>query len=225
MYFPVPMPQAEDLEALKEIAVLGAINGFVEISSSELAEILGTSQQTASRRLLDLEKYGYIRREMGVRRQLIRLSEDGINVLAKEYAKYQHIFDQKDRLSIRGRVASGLGEGRYYLTQRGYVDQFQEKLGFIPYPGTLNLEVQGPETNKLRLLKSSPSIRIEAFQSQDRTFGAVDAWRARIGPLECALILPQRTHHSRTVELVSPDYLRDKLSVKDGDEIEVNVHL
>lgn len=219
------MPRAEELEALKELATRGAMNGFVEVSSSELAKLLDTSQQTASRRLLDLEKSGYIRREMGVRRQLIRLTEEGTSVLGREFALYQRIFDQKDRLNIRGRVASGLGEGRYYLAQRGYTDQFKQKLGFAPYPGTLNLELVGPETNKLRILKSTPAIQIEEFQAKDRTFGAVDAWRARIGTLECALILPKRTHHARTVEVISPEFLRDKLAVKDGDEIEVQVQL
>lgn len=220
-----PMPLAEELEALKELAILGAMNGFVEVSSSELAKILDTSQQTASRRLLQLERFGYVRREMGVRRQLIRLTDEGIHVLAREYAQYQRIFELKDRLNIRGVVASGLGEGRYYLSQEGYTLQFREKLGFVPYPGTLNLDVQGPEVNKLRILKSTPSIRIEEFQGEDRTFGAVDAWRARVGSLDCALILPRRTHHARTVEVISPEYLREKLSVKDGDEVEVEVRL
>lgn len=219
------MPIPEDLAALKELALLGATTGFVEISSSELAKILGTSQQTASRRILDLEKYGYVRREMGVRRQLIRLTEEGTGALEREYAQYQRIFDERDRLKIHGRVTSGLGEGRYYLSQPGYTAQFLDKLGFFPFPGTLNLQVEGPEVNKLRVLKASPAIRIEEFVAENRSFGAVDAWRAEIGAHRCALILPQRTHHTRQVEVISPESLRERLALRDGDELDVLVQL
>lgn len=219
------MPRPENLLALREIAQLGALHGLVEISTDQLAQILDTSQQTASRRILELEKSGLIRREAGVRRQLVRLTEDGINALASEFAAYKRLFEHRDRLQLRGRVASGLGEGRYYLSQRGYLDQFREKLGFVPYPGTLNLDVEGPETNKLRILKSSPALLIEGFEDQNRTFGAVDAWRAEIASVPCALILPHRTHHAKTVEVVSSEFLRDKLHLKDGDEIDVSVTL
>lgn len=219
------MPLAEDVEALKELAKLGALHGFVEVPSSVLAKLLGTSQQTASRRIIELEKFGYIRREMGVRRQLVRLTEEGINVLSREYATYKQLFEQRNRLQIRGRVTSGLGEGRYYLERKGYIDQFREKLGFVPYAGTLNVEVTGQETNKLRILRSNPAIHIEEFRDEGRTFGAVDAWHAELGPVECALILPKRTHHVRTVELIASDHLRQKLALKDGDEIEIRVHL
>ncbi len=219
------MPRPDDVAALREIANLGALHGLVEISTTQLATLLGLSQQSASRRVVELEQAGYIRREMGVRRQLVRLTEEGVNVLSREYAAYKQMFEHRDRLRIRGRIASGLGEGRYYLSQKQYVEQFRQKLGFEPYPGTLNLQVEGAETNKLRILKASPALLIEGFQDQDRTFGAVDAWRADLRSIHCALILPHRTHHARTVELVAPVHLREKLKLKDGDEVDVGVLL
>lgn len=202
---------------------MGGIRGFIEVSSQDLAQRLSTSQQTSSRRILELERFGYIRREKGVRRQLVRLTDEGVGILLDEFGAYKRIFDQNQELRLKGRIASGLGEGRYYLDQKGYIDQFQAKLGFHPYPGTLNIEVRGPELNKLRILKSSPSIGIESFHDKERTFGAVDAWRAKINGVACAAILPKRTHHTRTLEVIAPDYLRDTLKVKDGDEVEVIV--
>lgn len=219
------MPRPEDIAVLKEIANLGALHSLVEVSTSQLAQILGSSQQTASRRVLELEQSGYLRREIGVRRQLMRLTEEGVNVLAREYAAYQALFEKKSKLRIHGRVASGLGEGRYYLGRAGYLNQFRDKLGFTPYAGTLNLEIEGPETNKLRLLKTSPAIRIDGFEAENRTFGAVDAWRARLGALDVAVILPQRTHHVRTLEVVAAQYLRDELMLQDGDGLDVEVQL
>lgn len=219
------MPDAETIHALKELALLGAVQSFVEVSSGELAKRLRTSQQTASRRMLELERFGHLRREKGVRRQLVRLTEEGVSVLLDEFSVYKRIFEARKELQIRGRATSGLGEGRYYLDQKGYVDQFLAKLGFRPYPGTLNLEIRGAELNKLRILKASPAIIIEAFQDQERTFGAVDAWHARVREVNCAAILPQRTHHSRTLELIAVEYLRDRLKISDGDELEVLVQL
>jgi riboflavin kinase, archaea type len=217
------MADPEALQALKELALQGAAHSFVETNSSDLAERLRTSQQTASRRLLDLERLGYIRREKGVRNTLVRITEEGVGLLLDEFSAYKRIFEKSQKLVIKGKVASGLGEGRYYLDQKGYIDQFVAKLGFKPYPGTLNLEIRGPELNKLRILKAASAIPIDSFQDKERTFGAVDAWRARMRDVEGAAILPKRTHHTRTLEIIAPHYLRDRLGLKDGDELEVEV--
>src|SRR5688572_1958080 len=178
------MADPEAVQALKELALLGAASSFVETNSSDLAERLRTSQQTASRRLLDLERLNYIRREKGVRNTLVRLTEEGVGVLLDEFSAYKRIFETAQKLNIKGKIASGLGEGRYYLDQKGYVDQFVAKLGFKPYPGTLNLEIRGSELNKLRILKAATAIPIESFQDKERTFGAVDVWRAKMRDVE-----------------------------------------
>lgn len=215
----------EDVDALKHIALLGAINGFVEVSSSDLGKRLGVSQQTASRRIRDLEKLGYIRREMGIHRQLVRVTGQGLEILRGEFADYQRIFDLKDKLEIVGRVQSGLGEGAYYLNRAQYLDQFEKKLGFRPFPGTLNLEVDGAEAGKMRILKASSPVEIEGFEAEGRTFGAVDAWRAHLDEYACAAILPRRTHHRRTLELVAPEKLRDEFGWEDGQTVTVVVDL
>ena len=44
------------IQMLKEIALLGALRDKIEISSIELANQIDTSQQTASRYLLELER-------------------------------------------------------------------------------------------------------------------------------------------------------------------------
>ena len=49
------------------------------------------------------------------------------------------------RVVLTGRVKSGLGEGRYYMSQKGYRAQFAKRLGIDPYPGTLNLRLSRAE--------------------------------------------------------------------------------
>ena len=41
----------------------------------------------------------------------------------------------------------------------------------------------------------------------------------------CAIISPKRTHYKRVVEVISPEYLRDELSAKDGDVFKVKINL
>ena len=98
--------------------------------------------------------------ELGIKKQLIQITNVGENVLQEEFSKYQQIFEHTDRVFFRGRIVSGIGEGRYYTEQKGYVSQFKEKLGFTPYPGTLNVEIELVEKNKLRLLKNHTGMHL-----------------------------------------------------------------
>ena len=69
------------LQTLKEIALLGGIKNRIEISSVELARKLETSQQTASRYLLELDQDGMITRELGIKKQLIQITVLGDEAL------------------------------------------------------------------------------------------------------------------------------------------------
>jgi len=213
------------LQTLKELALLGAVKNRIEISSLELANQLDTSQQTASRYLLDLDQKGLITRELGIKKQLIQITHAGTEFLEEEYLEYQQIFELTEKLFFKGKVVSGLGEGRYYTEQKGYVDQFKEKLGFAPYPGTLNVEIKYVERNKLRLLKNYNAININEFETNDRTFGSVGCFRAEINGVEGAIVMPLRSHYSNILEFISPCFLREKLDLKDGDDIKIVIYL
>jgi riboflavin kinase len=221
------------VEALKQLALLGALEDHVELASAEFATLLDLSQQTASRRLIELTEAGLVHREMGIRKQRIRITEDGRAVLQAEHLLYQRLFESRDRIVLSGAVKAGLGEGRYYLSRPGYKTQFQKALGWEPYPGTLNLELSGAEANKLRFLRRNPVFTIEAFQAEGRTFGGVTCHPAKVaaspkgkaGDVECAAILPHRSHYTTTLELIAPVRLRDALPCDDGDRLEVTVDL
>ena len=213
------------MQTLKELALLGAVKNRIEISSLELANQLDTSQQTASRYLLDLDQKGLITRELGIKKQLIQITHAGTEFLEEEYLEYQQIFELTEKLFFKGKVVSGLGEGRYYTEQKGYVDQFKEKLGFTPYPGTLNVEIKYVERNKLRLLKNYNAININEFKTNDRTFGSVGCFRAEINGIDGAIVMPLRSHYSNILEFISPCFLREKLDLKDGDDIKIVIYL
>ena len=213
------------LQTLKELALLGAIKNKIEISSLELGKQIESSQQTASRYLLELDKTGMVTRELGIKKQIIQITSLGEDALQNEHLQYQQIFELTDRVQFKGVVVSGMGEGRYYTEQMGYVEQFREKLGFSPYPGTLNVKIELIERNKLRFLKNNQAIEISQFKTRNRTFGAVRCFKAEINGIKGAIVLPMRSHYSNVLEFISQTYLREKLEIKDDDEVNIVIFL
>ena len=140
--------------ALRKLALLGAMDDYIAISSRELGEALEMSQQSASKRILELLDEKYIVRDLGARRQRIKLTQKGIDDLKKEYNEYRRIFELTDHMTIHGNVVSGMGEGGYYICQDGYKSQFQSKLGFTPFEGTLNIQVDPEDVGKLDVVRS-----------------------------------------------------------------------
>ena len=217
--------EPQEIQVLKHLAMDGAMDDFIPVSSGELGRELGVSQQTASRRILDLLDKGLIQRELGARRQMIRLSDDGMKALQTEYADYVSIFEVRDRVTLKGTVVSGLGEGRYYIEQNGYREQFRTHLDMDPYVGTLNIRLAGEDRGKVQLLRRATGVPLRGFTQGSRTFGAVKAFHAILGDIRCAVVMPQRSHHMDTVEVISEHQLRTLLDIKDGDVVELQVVL
>ncbi|MEM2944393.1 MAG: DUF120 domain-containing protein [Methanomassiliicoccales archaeon] len=211
--------------ALRKIAVLGGLRDYITISSRELGESLGMSQQSASKRILELLDLGLIQRDLGARKQRIKLTEKGIEILRNEYIEYQRIFEMKDHVMIRGIVITGMGEGQYYVTQPGYMEQFEEKLLFKPYDGTLNLRVHPGDLPKLEALRKSGGILIKGFERNGRTFGEVKVYKASIQNIDCAVVIPSRSHYNDVMEIICKYHLRRTLGLKDGDAVEVRVSI
>ena len=213
------------METLKGIALLGGSKDLVNLSSRELGKLIGVSQQSASQRILELIREGLVTRDLATRRQRIRLTSKGMDVIRKEYADYQRIFELKETLTISGVVASGLGEGAFYMRQKGYKDQFRKKLWFEPYEGTLNLKIQGADLSKIEILRQNAGIEISGFESGGRTYGGAKCFLSTVGHVDCAVILPIRSHYTEVLEVISKHYLRGSLGLKDGDAVELIVQL
>jgi len=211
------------------LAKMGAHSKTLEISSTKLGKKMNISQQTASRRLQQLEEKGWLRREITRKGQFVRLTEQGVNVLLEIYLWLQTLFDKKPPvLIIEGELFSGMREGGYYVSEEGYKRQFKEKLGFEPYPGTLNLRLKSySDLQAKKILQNYPGILIEAFENKGRTFGAVKCFKTLINnTAEGAVLLIQRTHYGEDVlEVISPEYLREKLKLEDGEKVKLKIFL
>jgi riboflavin kinase, archaea type len=128
---------------LYKLAELGASSRTVKVSTDYLAQKIGASQQTASRHLITLEKMGWIKRTITSEGCLTKITTQGIAELKKLYSELRLIFESAypPSITLEGTLFTGFGEGAYYVTKEGYRKQFIEKLGFDPYPGTLNLKL------------------------------------------------------------------------------------
>jgi len=213
---------------LLKLAELGAVERWVFTSTTSLAMELGCSQQTASRLLRKLSLDGYVERRMNFRGEHVKITENGIMELRKIHDTLTLTLHPRrpSYLTIQGRLFTGLGEGAYYITREGYWKQLVNKLGFKPYPGTLNLKVStstGMVTR--RELEKLPGIIIDGFSDGQRTFGTLKCIPALINDkIRGAVLLIQRTHHnSSVIEIIAPVYLREALKIKDNDLVNVKI--
>ncbi|MFP3985251.1 MAG: DUF120 domain-containing protein [Candidatus Bathyarchaeia archaeon] len=215
---------------LYKLAKLGAYHRTVKVSTQYLAEKIGVSQQTASRQLIELDKSGWVQRSITAEGCLVKLTNAGKAQLKNLYSKLKIIIEAVHPLSVtlEGTVFSGLGEGAYYIKQDGYQKQFIEKLGFDPYPGTLNVKLTSDYDVKARQeLEDYPAIEIEAFKNESRTFGPVKCYPILVNnKAKGALTFAFRSHYDSSVlEIIAPEYLRNLLKIKDGQKIKIEVFI
>jgi len=221
--------RGELLITLYTLALLGAYKRPVLISSNNLAKKLGISQQTASRRLLELERSGFIVREITARGSLIYITEKGMDALRTLYEGLNMVFKDSKRkeITLKGRVFKGLGEGAFYVTIPYYFKEFSRLLGGPPYPGTLNVRLEDEESKANRmLLNSLPGIYIPGFSNRRRSYGGVKCFHVLVDSERGLLLLIERTHYPPDViEIISRKKLRDALKLRDGDLVVVRVLL
>ncbi len=201
---------------------LGAGRRAVSTSTLELAKVLGLSQQTASRQLIELEKLGCIAKTASFRGVEVRITEGGMGELRGVYLRLKMLVEGGGSpLTVEGTVFTGFGEGAYYLSQKGYKDQFERKVGFTPCPGTLNLRLSPADTVKRRELETYPALLVKGFRRGSRQFGDVRCYPAMInGEVEGAAILINRTHYDESVlEVIAPVNLRSALKLNDGSKV------
>ncbi len=213
---------------LYKLAELGASSRIIKVSTEHLAEKIGSSQQTASRHLIKLENMGWIKRTITPEGCLTKITNEGVSELKKLYSELRLIFESvyPPSITLEGVLFSGIGEGAYYVTKEGYRKQFIEKLGFDPYPGTLNIKLTTDyDLKSLSELETYPAIELEGFEDESRTFGAVKCYPATINnKVKGAVIYALRSHYGSSVlEIVAPNFLRRSLKLKDGNKVKVEI--
>lgn len=120
-------------------------------------------------------------------------------------------------MKITGEVTTGLGKAAYFLSQEFYTREFKRNLGFVPFPGTLNVIVSEEYLDEINEIKAN----CENLIKPDEGFGAVNYIKAVLNDkIEGAIVFPAKTTHEENyLEFISQNKLRDELSLKDGDTV------
>lgn len=215
---------SRDIGLLIYLAQRCTIDREAELTTTQIAKYFGISQQSASRCLIQAHDEGLIIWASDPKGSKVRLTHLGLSLLHKlRYELERALHPEHTFIILKGKIFSGLGEGRYYISRPPYMDSFQSKLGYQPFPGTLNIRIRSEDSNFLDLIKGSWPVVIPGFKEKERRFGDVLCYPARIPKLKAkvAIIIPRRTHYGENIlELISDVCLRKALALEDGDEIE-----
>lgn len=230
------MPTTADIKlqhilTIVELLSKGARHNFVEVTTAELGKSISRSQQAASKHLLELENSGYIERIRRGQKFAVRVTDKGHTEIQNLFSSLHAALESSPAaIDFEGSVVSGMGEGAYYMSLEGYRRQFKNKLGYEPYPGTLNVRlVDQLYMNARRELGRHPSIFVDGFSDSTRTYGWVKCYRAIVndGAVDNAAVLVlERTHYDDSMlEVIAPVSIKQAAGIKNGDRIKVQVQL
>ena len=222
----------------------GGKDSYLEITSTQISHLINRSQQTASKILIDLEKEELIERVKNKKKFGMKLTETGFSILQNIYHLLKISMEESHikPMIFKGKIVTGMGEGAYYMSLEGYKKQFQHKLGYKPFPGTLNVKIEDKRyMNSRKDLINYPSIYIDGFKNSDRTFGWVRCYPATISQdpklpqegidsqsndycSEVHVLLLERTHHNNNLlEVIGPLNLKESCNLKNGDSVVIKI--
>lgn len=122
---------------------------------------------------------------------------------------------------IKGKLASGIGQGRHFTRLDWARQQFMERLGIDPYPGTVNVIVEGGDDEAVwARLKATPGIRID--NPNDGPFDCDGrCYRVAIeGRIPAAVVFPEVDGYpANQIEVIAAVGVREALRIADGDAV------
>ncbi len=205
----------------------GAKHNFVTVTTESLGKSIHKSQQAASKHLVDLENNQFIERVISGRNISVKITLKGFSEMVKLSSTLQKSLESSpSHVELKGTLVSGLGEGSYYMSLKGYTKQFKTKIGYIPFPGTLNVRLDKKIYQEaIKQFENLGGIKIESFSDGKRTYGWVKCFHAKVNnSINCELVLLERTHHDNSIiELISQVCIRKLGKLKDGSIISIKI--
>jgi riboflavin kinase, archaea type len=227
----MPEIKLQHIFTMTDLLQRGAHYNFIVITTSDLGKDIKRSQQAASRHLLDLENAGYIERLRKGQTFRIKITNRGYSEIESLYSTLKSAIESIPfSIDFEGTVVSGMGEGAYYMSLEGYRKQFKDKLGFEPYPGTLNVKLIDQIFMKARReIGRYPSVFINGFSDNLRTYGWVKCYKANINKgavNNAAALVLERTHYDDSMlEIIAPICLKEAIGIQNGDRISIKVQI
>ena len=205
----------------------GARYNFVQLTSSSLGKSVQKSQQTASKYLMELENDGFIKRFMKGRKVFVKITNKGYAELVKLHSLLgSSLGTFPSSIELKGEIISGMGEGAYYMSLKGYTKQFKSKIGYVPFPGTLNVKLYQKEyLEAIQQIDDLDGQKINSFSDGKRTYGWVKCFTAKLNrTINCQLIRLERTHYDNSIiELISKNSICNTANLKLGSKVSIKI--
>ena len=126
-------------------------------------------------------------------------------------------------LTLSGEVVEGMQAGQRFLSKPSYQNRIKKEIGFVPFPGTLNLHVN--EKEWLLLKTKLHKISVPTFTENNQSFGGFDLYRIQLPNKSAgAIIIPLRTSHpAYIIEIIAPFSLREKFGLKNASVFNIQL--
>ena len=127
-------------------------------------------------------------------------------------------------IKLRGIVITGTGEAGMITEIPWVKQQFIDKLGITPYPGTFNITVLAEDRDKLTAIRQAKGAKII---SRDINHCSGISLHALVnGKIKGAIVIPLIPNYPPDqLEIIASENIRRSLSLKDGDPVEVEAYL
>jgi CTP-dependent riboflavin kinase len=129
-----------------------------------------------------------------------------------------------DQFEIKGKIIGGAKQGAFFTQLDWVQEQCLDKLGFAPWPGTLNLEIPMDAVAVIEELKATKGLELV---SPDSNYCNGHVFPVSIEGIQAAIVIPAedvRVHPKNIIEIISPEMLKESLEVKDGDQVTLTIN-
>jgi len=129
----------------------------------------------------------------------------------------------KDHWKITCKIVSGVKQGAFFTQLDWVQEQCLQKLGFKPFPGTLNLEIAHENMRIIEALQAQEGIELVP---PDSNFCAGFVFPISIEGISGAMVAPAadvRVHAKNIIEIISHLGLKNALGVEDGDWVTLTI--
>ena len=219
----------QHLLTLSYLLSKGAKYNYLTITTSSLGKNIHKSQQAASKHLLELEQNKFITRIVNGRNLSVKITSKGFSEMVKLSSILQKSLDSSpSHVYLTGTLVSGMGEGAYYMGLKGYTKQFKSKIGYVPFPGTLNIRLDKKiHQESIKQFETLDGVKLDGFSDGKRTYGWVKCFSAKLNnSINCELIILERTHHDDSViELISKTCLRKNTKLKYDSKVSIKIEI
>lgn len=120
-----------------------------------------------------------------------------------------------------GRLATGIGMGTTFTQLDWAKDQFTDRVGIVPFPGTVNVIVDDPDSMPVWVrLKQTDGIHMDNPNDGPHDCDA-KCWKVSInGEIDGAIVFPLVDGYPPAqVEVIATVGVRDAFGIEDGDTV------